>query len=27
MDLTYGSEMEKFRLEVKGFLGANWPPK
>ena len=27
MDLTYGSEMEEFRLEVKGFLGANWPPK
>jgi alkylation response protein AidB-like acyl-CoA dehydrogenase len=26
MDLTYGSEMEEFREEVKGFLGANWPP-
>jgi len=26
MDLTYGSEMEEFREEVKGFLAANWPP-
>lgn len=26
MDLTYGSEMEEFREEVKGFLTANWPP-
>ena len=26
MDLAYGSEMEEFRLEVRGFLGANWPP-
>jgi alkylation response protein AidB-like acyl-CoA dehydrogenase len=26
MDLTYGSEMEEFRDEVKEFLGANWPP-
>ncbi len=26
MDLTYGSEMEAFRLEVRGFLEANWPP-
>jgi alkylation response protein AidB-like acyl-CoA dehydrogenase len=26
MDLSYGSEMEEFRREVKGFLGANWPP-
>ena len=25
MDLTYGSEMEEFRDEVKKFLGANWP--
>lgn len=27
MDLSYGSEMEAFREEVKGFLRANWPPK
>jgi alkylation response protein AidB-like acyl-CoA dehydrogenase len=27
MDLSYGSEMEVFREEVKGFLTANWPPK
>jgi alkylation response protein AidB-like acyl-CoA dehydrogenase len=26
MDLSYGSEMEEFRQEVKGFLEANWPP-
>ncbi len=27
MDLSYGSEMEAFREEVKGFLRANWPPE
>jgi len=27
MDLSYGSETEAFREEVKGFLRANWPPK
>ena len=27
MDLSYGSEMEGFREEVKGFLRANWPLK
>jgi alkylation response protein AidB-like acyl-CoA dehydrogenase len=27
MDLSYGSEMETFRQEVKKFLAANWPLK
>jgi alkylation response protein AidB-like acyl-CoA dehydrogenase len=27
MDLSYGSEMESFRQEVKQFLTANWPLK
>ena len=27
MDLSYGSELEDFRMEVSGFLAANWPPK
>jgi alkylation response protein AidB-like acyl-CoA dehydrogenase len=26
MDLTYGSEMETFRDEVKSFLSSSWPP-
>jgi alkylation response protein AidB-like acyl-CoA dehydrogenase len=26
MDLSYGSAMEEFRVEVRGFLEANWPP-
>jgi alkylation response protein AidB-like acyl-CoA dehydrogenase len=26
MDLSYGSEFEAFREEVKAFLAANWPP-
>jgi len=27
MDLSYGETYEKFRLEVREFLAANWPPK
>jgi alkylation response protein AidB-like acyl-CoA dehydrogenase len=27
MDLSYGSEYEEFRVEVRAFLGENWPPK
>jgi alkylation response protein AidB-like acyl-CoA dehydrogenase len=27
MDLSYGSEYEEFREEVRRFLAANWPPK
>ncbi|MCB9725752.1 MAG: acyl-CoA dehydrogenase family protein [Spirochaetaceae bacterium] len=27
MDLSYGSEIEAFRGEVRSFLDANWPPK
>ncbi len=27
MDLSYGSEIEAFRSEVKAFLKASWPPK
>ena len=27
MDLSYGSEYEEFRKEVRAFLGENWPPK
>jgi alkylation response protein AidB-like acyl-CoA dehydrogenase len=26
MDLSYGSAMEEYRAEVRGFLAANWPP-
>jgi alkylation response protein AidB-like acyl-CoA dehydrogenase len=26
MDLSYGSEMDAFRKEVRGFLAENWPP-
>ncbi len=27
MDLSYGPEYEEFRVEVRGFLEASWPPK
>ena len=27
MDLSYGKEYEDFRLVVRQFLEANWPPK
>ncbi len=27
MDLSYGSEYEEFRSEVRAFLGENWPPR
>ena len=27
MDLSYGSEYEQLRAEVRDFLEASWPPK